>query len=45
MNWLVLNVPLDAVFFLAVAGVPLWLTLRHPDRGPRTLTGYISPNH
>lgn len=31
MNWLWLNVPLMAVFFLAVAGIPLWLVLRRPD--------------
>ena len=34
MNWLWLNVPLMAVFFLAMAGVPLWLVFRHPDTGP-----------
>ncbi|HTX85521.1 MAG TPA: hypothetical protein VME44_25320 [Streptosporangiaceae bacterium] len=31
MNWLWLNIPLMAVFFLAVAGIPLWLVLRRPD--------------
>ena len=31
MNWLWLNVPLMAVFFLAVAGIPIWLVLRRPD--------------
>jgi hypothetical protein len=31
VNWLWLNVPLMAVFFLAVAGIPLWLVLRRPD--------------
>ncbi|HXW43221.1 MAG TPA: hypothetical protein VEL03_00430 [Streptosporangiaceae bacterium] len=34
MNWLWLNIPLDAIFFLAVTGIPLWLVLRHPDVGP-----------
>ena len=34
MNWLWLNVPLMAVFFLAMTGVPLWLVFRHPDAGP-----------
>ena len=34
MNWLWLNVPLMAVFFLAMTGVPLWLVSRHPDTGP-----------
>ena len=31
MNWFWLNVPLMAVFFLAVAGIPLWLVLKRPD--------------
>src|ERR1700733_11519193 len=34
VNWLWLNVPLMAVFFLAMTGVPLWLVSRHPDTGP-----------
>jgi hypothetical protein len=36
VNWLWLNVPLMAVFFLAMTGVPLWLVCRHPDAGPAT---------
>ena len=35
MNWLWLNIPLMAVFFIAVAGIPLWLVLRRPDFGPQ----------
>jgi hypothetical protein len=31
VNWFWLNVPLMAVFFVAVAGIPLWLVLRRPD--------------
>jgi hypothetical protein len=31
MNWLWPNIPLMSVFFLAVAGIPLWLVLRRPD--------------
>jgi hypothetical protein len=31
LNWLWLNIPLMAVFFLAVAGIPLWLVLRRPE--------------
>ena len=31
MNWLWLNIALMAVFFLAVAGIPLWLVIRRPD--------------
>ncbi len=34
MNWLWLNIPLMAVFFLAMTGIPLWLVFKHPDRGP-----------
>ena len=31
MSWLWLNISLGAVFFLATAGIPMWLVLRHPD--------------
>jgi len=34
-SWFWLNVPLMAVFFLATAGIPLWLVLKRPDRAPR----------
>jgi hypothetical protein len=34
MSWFWLNMPLGAVFFLAVAGIPLWMVLRHPDSRP-----------
>ena len=34
MNWFWLNIPLDAVFFLAMTGIPLWLVFKHPDTGP-----------
>ncbi len=34
MNWFWMNVPLDAIFFAAWAGIPLWLVFRHPDTGP-----------
>jgi hypothetical protein len=34
MNWFWMNVPLMAVFFAAWTGIPLWLSLRHPDTGP-----------
>lgn len=37
MNWLWANVPLMVVFFAAITGIPLWLTLRRPDTGPVTL--------
>ncbi len=34
MSWFWLDVPLMAVFFLATAGIPMWLVLRHPETGP-----------
>ena len=36
-SWFWLNVPLMAAFFLATAGIPLWLVLKRPDRAPREL--------
>jgi len=37
MNWFWINVPLMAVFFLAMTGIPLWLVFKHPDTGPATM--------
>jgi hypothetical protein len=34
MNWFWMNVPLDAVFFGAWVGIPLWMVLKHPHWGP-----------
>ena len=34
MTWLLLNVPLAVLFFALWVGVPMWLVLKHPDRGP-----------
>jgi hypothetical protein len=34
VNWLWINIPLMAAFFLAMTGIPLWLVFKHPDRGP-----------
>jgi len=37
MSWFWLNIPLGTLFFLATAGIPLWMVLRHPDtRSPAT---------
>jgi hypothetical protein len=33
MFWLLLNVSLALIFVAVWTGVPLWLVLRHPDRG------------
>jgi len=37
MNWFWINVPLMVAFFAIWTGVPLWLSIRHPDTGPVTL--------
>jgi hypothetical protein len=34
MNWFWLNVPAMVVFFAAITGIPLWLSVRHCDTGP-----------
>jgi hypothetical protein len=34
MTWLLMNIPLMIVFVALMAGIPLWLVLRHPDRKP-----------
>lgn len=34
MNWILLNIPLCVAFFLAITGIPLWMVIKHPDRGP-----------
>jgi hypothetical protein len=34
MNWFLLNMPLAAVFFGAWVGIPLWITVKHPDGQP-----------
>ena len=34
MNWFWINIPLMAVFFLAMTGISLWLVLKYPD-GPQ----------
>jgi hypothetical protein len=34
MNWIWLNMPLGALIFLATAGIPLWMVIKHPDAGP-----------
>jgi hypothetical protein len=36
VNWFWLNIPLMVVFFLAIAGIPLWMTFRRPDAAPAT---------
>ncbi len=31
MAWFWLNIPLCALIFSAVCGIPLWLVIKHPD--------------
>jgi hypothetical protein len=33
-SWFWLNIPLAALFFLAICGIPVWLVLRRPDTAP-----------
>jgi hypothetical protein len=40
MSWFWMNVPPMVVFFAAMTGIPLWLSLRHPDTGPVTSTAF-----
>jgi hypothetical protein len=39
MAWFWLNIPLDALFFLAISGIPFWMVLRHPDDRPVMVAG------
>jgi hypothetical protein len=34
-SWFWINMPLAAVIFAAVCGIPLWMVIRHPDTGPQ----------
>ncbi len=34
MTWFWLNIPLAALIFLAVSGIPLWMVLRYGETGP-----------
>jgi hypothetical protein len=38
--WFWLNMPLAAVFFAAVTGIPLWLVIKRPDTAP---SGQVAP--
>ncbi len=32
-TWFWLNMPLAAVIFTAIVGIPLWMVFKHPDTG------------
>ena len=34
MTWLLLNIPLMALFMALMVGIPLWLVCKHPDTKP-----------
>jgi hypothetical protein len=34
MAWFWLNIPLCALIFGAVCGIPMWLVIKHPDTAP-----------
>jgi hypothetical protein len=34
MTWLLLNIPLMVLVFALMAGIPLWMVLKHPDTAP-----------
>jgi hypothetical protein len=38
MSWFWMNVPAALVFVGLWSGIPMWLVLRRPDRGPQSLT-------
>ena len=35
-TWLWIDIPLCALLFLAVCGIPLWMVIKHPDTGPNS---------
>jgi hypothetical protein len=32
-TWLAVNIVLSALFFAAMAGIPLWMVIKRPDTG------------
>ena len=42
MTVMLMNISLAVLFVALVSGIPLWLVLRHPDRGPETI---VAPVH
>jgi hypothetical protein len=39
MAWFWLNIPLCALIFGAVCGIPVWLVIKHPDAAPLPADG------
>jgi hypothetical protein len=42
MTVMLMNISLAVLFVALVSGIPLWLVLRRPDRGPETV---VAPVH
>ena len=34
MSWVLLNIPLGVLVVLAIAGIPMWIVIKHPDARP-----------
>ena len=45
MNWFLLNMPLAAAFVGAWVGIPMWLVLKHPDRGAGPRAEQVTQHH
>jgi hypothetical protein len=48
MEWVWLNMPLAALIFAAVVGIPWWMVIKRPDTGPdaaaaKPATGTVPP--
>ena len=43
MAWFWLNIPLCALIFGAVCGIPVWLVVKHPDVAPMPAAGSAVP--
>ena len=41
MIWFMLNMPLAAAFFGAWVGIPLWMTLKHPEPAFSAAPAYL----
>jgi hypothetical protein len=44
-TWFWLNIPIGAVLFVAMVGIPLWLVIKHPDTGPEVAEQAAIPLH
>ena len=42
MTWFWMNIPVALVFVGLWSGIPMWLVLKRPDRGPQSLAMHAS---